>query len=97
MPRPLKPTPHRYTRVGGTVGYIDGWKDRAYARMAELGLTLDDLGAALGVTGVSVGRWLSEDPTTEERARAICDALDLRFDDLVETAPPDDLGEREAG
>jgi transcriptional regulator with XRE-family HTH domain len=70
-----------------------GWRIRSLRRTA--GMTLRDLGEVVGVSGVQFQRYeTGASRVAASRLLAICDALGVQVDTLIDEAVPDKEGDR---
>jgi transcriptional regulator with XRE-family HTH domain len=82
---------HGNNRLPTTTDRAVGRRIRSLRRAA--GMTLSDLGGAVGVSGVQFQRYeTGASRVTASRLLAICDALGVHVDTLIDEAVPDRAG-----
>jgi transcriptional regulator with XRE-family HTH domain len=84
---------HPNNRLPTTTDHAVGRRIRSLRRAA--GMTLRDLGEAVGVSGVQFQRYeTGASRVAASRLLAICDALGVQVDTLIDEAVPDKEGQR---
>ena len=71
-------------RTEERVATLHGFKAALVERTFQVGKTLDDIAAALGVSKATAARRVSSAELSEDDLRTICDVVDWHYDDIVE-------------
>lgn len=76
------------------LGFVYDLRKRVFRALQKQGLTLHDLGKALGCSHMTAGRRLHARTMEEPEARAICELVGLDLDEMMKPPTGADAGSR---